>query len=463
VGNGVTTSALWELTAIEAARQIRAGVISSQDLVSACIARIAETDDDIRAWRHFDPDKASADALARDELRRHGGALGALHGIPVGVKDIIDTDDMPTELGSPIHRGRAPQANAAVVDKLLEAGAVIMGKTMTTEFAFLHPADTANPHNPAHSPGGSSSGSAAAVAAGHVPLAIGSQTNGSTIRPASFCGVFGFKPTRGMISRRGLLETSRTLDQVGVFARSLEDAASLSDVLGGYDPADCMSFLRARPSSLTGARDEPPVEPNLVWFELPFADRLSPASREGLAEVLECLGARVKKFPSPRSFAGVVHHQQVIHEYEMARALQAEVDDHWDLISESLKPALQRGLARSDDEYAQALAMIETMKDFYTEVFNEYDAIVAPSAAGEAPLKEAGTGDPIFSTLWTFSGLPALSLPLLVGETGLPVGVQLVGGLEGDDKLLRTAAWFVRHLDAGADEFCDDAMQRAES
>jgi Asp-tRNA(Asn)/Glu-tRNA(Gln) amidotransferase A subunit family amidase len=454
---------LSELTAIEAARQIRAGIISSQDLVSACIARIGETDGDIRAWQHFDSDKALAEATARDELRRHGGFLGALHGIPVGVKDIIDTNDMPTELGSPIHRGRAPQANAAVVDKLLEAGAVIMGKTVTTEFAFLQPADTVNPHNPAHSPGGSSSGSAAAVAAGQVPLAIGSQTNGSTIRPASFCGVFGFKPTRGMISRRGVLETSPTLDQVGVFARSLEDAALLSDALSGYDPADCMSFLRARPSALTGARDEPLMEPILVWFELPFAERLSPASREGLDEVLECLGARVEKLPSPSSFAGVVHHQQVIHEVEMARALQAEVDDHWDLISESLQPALQRGLARSDDEYAEALATMQSMAAFYTEVFNEYDAIVAPSAPGEAPLRETGTGDPIFSTLWTFSGLPALTLPVLVGETGLPVGVQLVGALEGDDKLFRTAAWFLRHLDAGADETCDDEVQRAES
>jgi len=455
--------ALSELTAIEAARQIRAGVITSRDLVSACIARIDETDGDIGAWCYIDTDKALADAAARDELRRHGGSLGVLHGIPVGVKDIVDTNDMPTELGSPIHRGRAPEANAAVVDKLLEAGAVIMGKTVTTEFAFMQAADTANPHDLARSPGGSSSGSAAAVAAGQVPLAIGSQTNGSTIRPASYCGVFGFKPTRGMISRRGVLEQSRTLDQVGVFARSLEDAALLSDALSGYDPADCMSFLRARPSALAGARDEPPIEPILVWFELPFAERLSPASREGLDEVLECLGARVEKFPSPSSFADVVHHQQVIHEYEMARALQAEVDEHWDSISESLKPALQRGLARSDDEYAEALAAMQGMADFYTEVFNDYDAIVAPSAPGEAPLKEAGTGDPIFSTLWTFSGLPALTLPLLVGETGLPVGVQLVGAPEGDDKLLRTAAWFLRHLDTAADEFRDEEIERAES
>jgi Asp-tRNA(Asn)/Glu-tRNA(Gln) amidotransferase A subunit family amidase len=456
-------SNLWELTAIEATRQIRAGLISSRDLVSACIARINETDGSIHAWRHIDPDKALADAAERDELRRHGGTLGALHGIPVGVKDIIDTRDMPTECGSPIHRGRTPQANAAVVDKLLEAGAVVMGKTATTEFAYLHPTDTANPHNPAHSPGGSSSGSAAAVAAGHVPLAIGSQTNGSTIRPASFCGLFGFKPTRGMISRRGVLETSRTLDQIGVFARHLEDAALLGDTLGGYDASDCMSFLRARPSALAGARDMPPVEPNLVWFELPFADRLSQSCREGLDEVLECLGARVEKFPSPRAFPGIVTHQQVIHEFEMARALQTQADDHWDAISESLKPALQRGRARSDDEYAQALAAIEEMAEFYTEVFNEYDAIIAPSAPGEAPLKETGTGDPIFSTLWTFSGLPALTLPVLTGQTGLPVGVQLVGGLEGDDKLFRTAAWFLRCLESGAHEPSDAEMHKVES
>jgi len=456
-------NALWELTAVEAARRIRSGVISSQDLVAACIARIAESDESIHAWRHIDTDKALEDAIERDELRRHGGTLGALHGIPVGVKDIIDTDNMLTEYGSPIHRGHAPQANAAIVDKLLEAGAVVMGKTATTEFAYLHPTDTANPHNPAHSPGGSSSGSAAAVAAGQVPLAIGSQTNGSTIRPASFCGLFGFKPTRGMISRRGVLETSRTLDQIGVFARSLEDTALLSDVLGGYDPADCMSFLRARPSTLEGARAEPPIEPNLVWFELPFADRLSRASREGLDEILESLGPRVEKFPSPRRFDDIVHHQQVIHEYEMARALKAEMDGHSALISESLQPALQRGASRSDDEYARALAKIEDMAEYYAEVFNEYDAIIAPSAAGEAPLKEAGTGDPIFSTLWTFSGLPALTLPLLTGETGLPVGVQLVGGIEEDDRLFRTASWLLRHLDADAQEIAEVETQRAQS
>ena len=205
------------------------------------------------------------------------------------------------------------------------------------------------------------------------------------------------------------------------------------------------------------------MEPNLVWFELPFADRLSAASREGLEEILEGLGARVERFPSPRNFAKIVHHQQIIHEYEMARALKAQSDDHWSSISDTLKPALQRGMAHTEKDYADALAMIETMADFYTQVFNEYDAIIAPSAPGEAPLKSAGTGDPIFSTLWTFSGLPALSLPLLEGEAGLPIGVQLVGQLEGDDRLFRTAAWLLHHLDAGEETMNGAQMQRAES
>ena len=265
-----------------------------------------------------------------------------------------------------------------------------------------------------------------------------------------------------MISRRGVLETSRTLDQIGVFARGLEDVALLADVLAGYDAADSMSFLNARPSALGGVREAPPVEPNLAWFDLPFADRLSRASREGLAEILAGLGARVEQFPSPSSFAGIVHHQHVIHEYEMARALHRELDGHRDLLSESIRPALERGLARSDDEYAEALAAIESMTGFYTEVFNEFDAIIAPSAPGEAPPKEQGTGDPIFSTLWTFSGLPALTLPVLEGESGLPLGVQLVGSIEGDDRLLRTAAWFLRHLGGDAEQSNDEEMESAE-
>lgn len=438
---------LTELTATELVEKIRTGVITSSQLVNACIERIEATDSAINAWQYFEPDKVREDAKSRDALRQGGGALGPLHGIPVALKDIFDTDDMPTELGSPIHAGRRPSANATVVDKLLEAGAIIMGKTVTTEFAFSHPAPTSNPHDVAHSPGGSSSGSAAAVAAGHIPLALGSQTNGSTIRPASYCGVFGSKPTRGMISRRGVFETSKNLDQVGIFGRSLEDVALLGDVLAGYDPADPMCFLRARPNTLAGAGEEPPVEPSLVWFELPFNNRLSQASLDGFEELLNALGGRVERFPAPQVYGDIVRHHKVIHEFEIARCLEREAENHWEQLSGSARTAVTNGLAHTEEAYTQALEMVEVMDDYYTEVFNDCDAIIAPSSTGEAPLLEAGsTGDPIFCTLWTFSGLPALSLPLLVGDTGLPIGVQLIGAAEGDDRLMRTVSWLLREL-----------------
>src|SRR5213596_591713 len=223
------------LSASEAARLIREGVISAAELVQACLARVRETDAQVQAWAFLDPDHALAQARAADEWRLEGRPTGPLHGVPVGVKDIIDTADMPTENGSVLHAGRTPSRDATVVAMLRAAGAVVMGKTVTTEFAGAFPNKTRNPHNPAHTPGGSSSGSAAAVAAGMVPLALGSQTGGSTIRPASFCGVYGFKPTHGLIPRHGMFMISRTLDHVGLFARAIEDVALLLEELAGGD------------------------------------------------------------------------------------------------------------------------------------------------------------------------------------------------------------------------------------
>src|SRR6266852_2062184 len=220
-------SHLHALSATDAARLIRDGVVSSEQLVEACLARIREVDGRIEAWAFLDPEHTLEQARAADEWRLGGRPLGPLHGIPVGLKDIIDTADMPTENGSPLHAGRTPSRDAPVVSMLRGAGAVIMGKTVTTEFAGAFPNKTRNPHNPAHTPGGSSSGSAAAVAAGMVPLALGSQTGGSTIRPASYCGIYGLKPTRGLIPRRGMSRVSQTLDTVGLFARSIEDVALL--------------------------------------------------------------------------------------------------------------------------------------------------------------------------------------------------------------------------------------------
>ncbi|GFE49767.1 glutamyl-tRNA amidotransferase subunit A [Roseobacter cerasinus] len=440
----------YELTATEAAAHMAAGRLSSAQLVQSCLDRIAETDGTIKAWAHLDTEAAMAQAVACDTHRQAGLATGPLHGIPVGLKDIIDTRDMPTQRGTPIFAGRQPEEDARVVEMLREAGAVIMGKTVTTELAFMHPSETRNPMNPEHSPGGSSSGSAAAVAAGHVPLAVGTQTNGSVIRPASFCGTFGLKPTRGTIPRTGVLQTSKSLDQLGTFARTLEDAALLADAIAGYDQRDCESFAHPRPNMAAGTRATPPVEPDLVWFDLPFNDRLSEAAREGFDGVMEVLGPRVSRMDPAEQLSDLVTVQARIHEYEIVQHQGHVFDAHWDQISETLKPILTRARNISQTEYEDAVAVKASAQSFFDDFFTEYDAILAPAAAGEAPRFGDSTGDPIFCTLWTLAGLPAVTLPLLVGETALPIGVQLIGPAHKDDRLLRTAAWVQRHIAAAA-------------
>lgn len=435
-----------KLSASEAARKIRAGLLTSTDLVSACLQRIEETDGQLKAWAHLDRDKALAEAGELDAIRQSGRPLGALHGVPVGLKDIIDTRDYPTERGSPVFTGRRPDLDAAVVERLRDAGAVILGKTKTTELAFVHPTDTTNPHDPDHIPGGSSSGSAAAVAAHQVPLALGTQTNGSVIRPASFCGTYGFKPTRGIISRRGVLATSNTLDQIGVFTRTLEDSALLADAIKGYDQTDDKCYPYPRPAMLEGYQAEPPVEPSLAFIELPFADRLSADSRDGFEELISFLGARVERVPAPPAFARLVEVQRIIHEYEICQLLKDTFDGHWDQISATLKPVIERGRAITSAVYEDARSMAEAADGFFTAFFKDYDAILSPSAAGEAPKMGPNTGDPIFCTLWTLGGLPAVSMPLLVGENGLPIGVQLIGAVEQDDRLMRTANWLLKTL-----------------
>lgn len=434
------------LTATEALAACAAGRLSSVQLVTECLAQITATDGEIKAWAFVDPDAALAQAAECDRIREAGLPLGPLHGIPVGLKDIIDTAKMPTERGTPIFAGRQTAHVAHLVERLREAGAVIMGKTVTTELAFMHPAETRNPHNTDHSPGGSSSGSAAAVAANHVPLAVGTQTNGSVIRPASFCGAFGFKPTRGMISRTGLLQTSVSLDQVGCFGRSLTDVALLTDAIAGYDQHDPASFARPRADLSAGAAADVPVTPDFAWFDLPFNDRLSADSREGIEAVLEILDPQVTRMEPADTLADLVTVQARIHEYEIAQHQAELFDTHWDKISDTLKPIITRARQISKTEYEDALGVKASAEAFFANFFLDYDAIIAPSAAGEAPKFGNGTGDPIFCTLWTLAGLPCLSLPILVGETGLPIGVQLIGPIEKDDRLLRTARWLQQQL-----------------
>jgi Asp-tRNA(Asn)/Glu-tRNA(Gln) amidotransferase A subunit family amidase len=437
------------LSASEAASLIRDGAISSAQLVEACLARVCEIDPQVQAWAFLDADYAREQARAADEWRLGGQSTGPLHGVPVGVKDIIDTADMPTENGSVLHAGRTPSRDATVVAMLRAAGAVIMGKTVTTEFAGREPGKTRNPHNPAHTPGGSSSGSAAAVAAGMVPLALGSQTGGSIIRPASFCGVYGFKPTHGLIPRHGMLRLSRTLDHVGFFARTLEDIALLAEQLVGYDDRDPDSRPRARVPYREVLAEAPPLPPMFGFVKTPRWDRVDADAKEAFAELLQTLGGRVEEIELADSAEEASEWHRLIMETEIAANLLGEWDKGQAGLSASLRGRIERGREVRAPDYLRALAGIPALNESFDELFSQrYDALLTPAAAGTAPEGLGSTGDPAFCTLWTLCGMPALSVPLMQGASDLPIGVQLVGPRHGDARLLRTARWLVNEVRA---------------
>jgi len=447
----VEASQLNWLTAVDVARAIRDGAISSEQLVEACLARVREVEPTVQAWQHLDPEHALAQARSRDQDRSAGEAVGPLHGVPMGIKDIFDTCDMPTEDGSVLHAGRTPAEDAAAVAMLRAAGAVIMGKTVTTEFAAYAPGKTRNPRNAAHTPGGSSSGSAAAVAAGMVPVALGSQTNGSTIRPASFCGVFGFKPSHGLVPRSGILRLSRTLDQVGVFARSLEDIALTCEQIAGYHEGDPDTRPRARAQLLGVLGQDPPFPPTFGWVRTPMWDSVDPDAKEAFAELKASLGGQIVDFELPQSALAALEWHRTIMEAEMAANLDREYEVGRARLSEALRAQLERGRTVSALEYQRALARIPALNEGFGELFERCDAILTPAAQGTAPQGLESTGSPAFCTLWTLCGMPALSLPLMQGENGLPLGAQLVGARGGDARLLRTARWLVERISGEAD------------
>ncbi|HEY7138642.1 MAG TPA: amidase [Methylomirabilota bacterium] len=439
---------LYAVSASDAARLIRDGVVSSAQLVEACLERVRAVDPDVQAWAFLDPDHARAQAAAADEYRLSGRPLGPLHGVPVGVKDIIDTGDMPTENGSVLHAGRTPARDATVVSMLRAAGAVILGKTVTTEFAAYAPGKTRNPHNAAHTPGGSSSGSAAAVAAGMVPVALGSQTNGSVIRPASYCGVYGLKPTHGLIPRHGVLGLARTLDTIGVFARTLDDVALLVEQLVGFDERDPDSRPRARIPFRDVAAEEPPISPLLALVKTSRWDRADADTREAFAELAEALGDRVEEVELTQS-ADALEWHRLIMEAEMAASLDREWSRGQDRLSDALRTQLERGRQVRAVDYQAARARAAAFAEGLAGLFEERcDAIVTPAAPGTAPRGLESTGDPSFCTLWTLAGMPAITLPLMQGENGLPIGVQLVGPRHGDARLLRTARWLANRVAA---------------
>ena len=435
------------LAATEAASKIRDGLLTSEELVAACLERIRAAEPSVQAWAFLDEEHALAQARAADERKRSGQPIGPLHGVPVGVKDIFDTADMPTENGTVLHQGRMPRDDAAAVSMLRAAGAVILGKTVTTECAYFAPGKTRNPHNPEHTPGGSSSGSAAAVAAAMVPLALGSQTNGSVIRPAAFCGVYGFKPTHGLIPRSGVLQLSRTLDHVGLFSRNVEDLALLAEQLAGYDDRDPDTRPRARIAFQKLASEEPPIPPTLAFIKTPHWERAEPDTKEAFAELVDALGDRVEEielFPSARE-AWDWH--KTIMEAEMAANLEREWRSGRDQLSPQLAGLMERGRETRAVDYQRALRSIAPLVESFDELFMErYDAILTPCAPGTAPKGLQSTGDPVFCSLWTLCGMPAISMPLMQGANGLPLGVQLVGRRNFDARLMRTARWMVEKL-----------------
>jgi Asp-tRNA(Asn)/Glu-tRNA(Gln) amidotransferase A subunit family amidase len=446
---------LVDITALgvcEAVAAVREGRTSAEELVGGCLARIRADEARVQAWAFLDEAYALEQAKAVDQVRKEGRPMGPLHGLPVGVKDIIDTQDMPTEDGTVLHAGRQPVSDAAVVERLRQAGAIILGKTVTTELATYSPAKTRNPHNPEHTPGGSSSGSAAAVAACMVPGAIGTQTHGSVIRPAAFCGVYGYKPTFGLISRHGILRQSRPLDQVGLMARSVEDLAALAEPLMGYDERDPDTVRGARPQLLQVALGEPPFPPKFALAKTPNWNDADEQTREAFDELAQALGEQCAVFNVPAVAGQAWEWHRTVLEADLARSFHHEYDEGRERLSESLRSQIERGQRVSAVDYNNAVDRIRTVAESFDEVFDRYDAILTAAAPGTAPRGLESTGSPAFCTLWTFAGMPAVTLPLMQGEDGLPMGVQLVGRRGDDARLLRTARWLAQwtaSLDAG--------------
>ncbi len=441
---------LIELSATEAIGKIRNGEMTSEELVQACLDRIEQVDGDIEAWAHLKPDYALDQARMLDTRRQAGGPVGPLHGIPVGIKDILDTDSLPTENGTVLDSGRQPMANCRVVSLLEEAGAVIMGKTVSTELAVFGPGKTRNPRNPKHTPGGSSSGSAAAVASHMVPLAIGTQTNGSVIRPASFCGVVGFKPTHGLIPRTGILAQSRWLDTVGVFARSVEDAAMLAEVLVAHDPGDPDTTARARPPLSETAGEEPPLPPLLTFAKTAVWDRADQETQDAFGELVELLGDGCGELHLPEPFEHAVALHGTIMKADLAKSFAGYYERGKDRLTDILKAMIEDGQKITAVDYNNAVDRREFLNGGLDGVFDRYDAIITPAAVGEAPAGLDSTGSPIFNSLWTYCGTPAITLPLMAGPNGLPLGVQLVGRRGDDARLLRTARWLMARVAAEA-------------
>ena len=426
-----------ELTATEALDTIASGALSAEDLTRACLARIADREPVVHAFAWIEPERALAEARVRDrvavELR------GPLHGLPFGVKDIIDTHDMPTACGSPIYAGHRPPNDASCVALAREAGATMLGKTVTTEFALRHPGATANPRNLLHTPGGSSSGSAAAVADFMVPVAFGTQTGGSIIRPASYCGVVGYKPSFNTINPTGVKPLATSFDTVGVMARSVADCEMVVGVLSGAawrrEGVRAVNRRAVTTSNIKSARFG--LCRTHAW---PDAEPATVRAVESCADALIRAGAVVDDVALPDDFAGFLDAQADVLRFDAARVFAFERTNHWELLSTTARKELEYGASLSRDRYVEAQALIAHCRMLFAEAVSAYDCFLSASAAGEAPLGLHDTGEAMFNRLTSGLHVPCITLPGYKGPGGLPVGVQLIGAMGNDEVLLAIAA-----------------------
>jgi Asp-tRNA(Asn)/Glu-tRNA(Gln) amidotransferase A subunit family amidase len=421
-----------KLSATDVARGIAAKTFTAEAVVRDCLDRIAEREPTVHAWASIDPDYALKEARARD----NEPSRGPLHGVPIGVKDIINTEHYPTEMGSPLYKGNRAHGDAACVAIARMAGAVILGKTVTAEFAGMFPGPTANPHNPEHTPGGSSQGSAASVADFHVPLAYGTQTGGSVLRPASYCGCIGFKPTFNLVNRQGICFAAETLDTIGFLTRTVDDAEFITAVLVNKPPA----YQKL---------DSPP---RLGLCRTPLWDTAEAPTRhavEDAAQRLAAAGASVKEIVLADEFTQLYYTaRETINNYERSKSMAADWQHHPDKISKVLGDRVKKGFAMKHEDYIAALKLAERCRARIDDFYEGVDAIISPCVNGEPPKGLGFAGEPGFQQFWTVLNGPTMSLPTHRGPQNLPVGIQLVAPRYQDDKLFAVARWVMERLGA---------------
>jgi len=438
---------IFSLRLEELASKIKDAQFSSVEVCEKYIERIDKFEKDIKAWAHFDKKVLLEKAAEADEHRKSGKPVGPLHGVPIAVKDIIGTVDMPTECGTVIRKGKSYSQNAEIIDLLHSSGAIVMGKTATSELAYLGSSSTTNPHDKTRTPGGSSSGSAASVASFMAPASVGSQTGGSIIRPASYCGVVGYKPSYGLISRNGVLRTSYSLDHIGMFGRKVEDVAMLAKVLIKKDKFDPATIHYSTENILNETKKGPLFEPKFIFYKTDHWKIIDKKSKESFEYFIKSFKKNIEIFDTPSYFKDIHKYHQIIHETDLANNFSVYFKKFKKKLSKYMQDAITRGNKYSAKEYAEAIDFMKRSYESYQEVFEDYHGVLSPSSPGVAPKGLKSTGTAEFNKVWSYLGTPCISLPLLEGENNLPLGVQLIGDKYDDHRFLGVARWLEKECE----------------